>query len=383
MNRQKGKMAFLPLFFLAINFALTGQTAADNLNLIFFQAFDKGKFVDALKTGDIELKVNGQLAEVKGLTLVLKSKVKRNEGDSIDSPLKSRVLILDFKGYEYDQKFGHVVRYLFHSPYSPTDTISLVTPINVYGFSPQSLRDYSPEQLIEAGTSILKKDISLAGRTRIENFQEMTRFIKDLARGSPPKDILTQYQQRLENLKNARRFDDSVLFKAAFQFSKVRAQKRYVVIYQQEFIPIPTSEAMNTLLANTNLMFQASELFRSIETDKSVDLQPVIQELVSSGIIVDFLYYKTYPRLDPEVKLKELSTDMFEFYSKLAKATGGILESTNTPLAQVKKIVENMENYYLLTYTAPAGEDEEMDEPTPEINVRVKNQNYSITCIKL
>lgn len=355
----------------------------EGANLVFFQAFDKGNFIENLTTADMEISLNGHPLSVDSLVLVKGLKVKRIEGKAIPSPILPRVLILDFRCYQYDQKLGQMVEQLFRNPYSPTDTISLVTPIKPYGFSEQTLRDYSLEQLINAGLAVMKRDISSTGQNQLDIVQEMTRLVLNLPQAFSPRDVLREYQQNLDNLKMLRQFDGTTLMRAVDFFSQTRAQKRYIVVYQQEFLPIPNAEMMERLLSNQNTMFQASELFRKIESAQGIELEPLINELLNSGIVVDLLYFKVNPRVRPEIQLKELSTDMFEIYSKIARATGGMVEATATPAAQLKKILANSENYYLISWAAKGIPTNIFQDSQAKLVVRLKNPNLSLIYFRL
>jgi len=359
----------------------SNQRGANDDHLLLLQVFDKGKFVETLSLSDFEVFTDGKLLDVKGLSLVKGLKEKRKEGMEIKSGVLPRVIVLEFRGYEYDQKLGQIVEHLFRTPYSPSDTISLVTPVKVYGFFSEYLRDRTPEELINAGSSILKRDLSVTGKTENEIIQELTRLVLDLQEGSSAKDTLMQYQQNLESLKNIRKFSSDTLMAAAGRFSEIRALKHYVIIYEQEFLPIPNSQMMDTLLANQSVMFQASELFRSISSDESVILEPLIEELKESGIIVDFIYFKTDPRPRPDIQLRELSTDMFDIYFKMANATGGFVGSSVTPSTQLRRILERTENYYLISYAGPS--EENLERPTSGVKARLKNKDYKLTCVKL
>ncbi len=358
----------------------------DSANLIFMQAFDKGQFVDILTSADLEVYVNGQIAQIDGLALVKGLEVRRSEGKSIASPVLPRVFIIEFRGSQYDPKFGQMIEHLFRSPYSPEDTISLVTPVKPYGFSSQTLREYPREELIHAGLTVLKRDISSSGQIQVDLNQEMTRLVLDLPGASTPRDalrILREYQQKLENLKMLRKFDDSTLIRAIDYFSRVRAQKHYIVVCQQEFLPIPNSEVMERLLSNQNIMFQASELFRKVESGEGEDLEPLIKELTDSGIVVNFLYFKMNPRVRPEIQIRELSTDMFDMYSELARSTGGIVEATMTPAAQLKKILANSENYYLISCPPEERDQNLFLAPEREVRVRLKSGDFSLIFFRL
>jgi len=360
----------------------TNLILEDADNRLFLQVFERGKFVDNLSLNDLEINLNEQPVEIKGLTLVRGLKIKRVEGEKILSPILPRVLILEYRANDYDQKFGRIVERLFLHPYTPADIISLVTSANSYGFSSQTLRDYSPEQLINAGVTILKRDLSMSGRTYNEIYQEMTQLVLELPHTATPRDVLTQYRQNLENLKTFRLFNETTLLRAAKHFSFLKAQKRYIIIYQQEFLPIPNADTMERLLSNPNTMFLANELFRQVNTGEPLNLEALIQDLTEAGIVLDFLYFRTNPKVRPEFQLKELSLDIYEVYSRLARATGGVVETTAQPSVQLERILEAAENYYLISYSPPAAEN--LDQFRGEIKLRIKGQrDYSLIFFNL
>ncbi|MCX7973664.1 MAG: hypothetical protein N3B16_04100 [Candidatus Aminicenantes bacterium] len=351
-------------------------------HLLFLQVFDKDKFVETLTSADLAIKVNGQESKISGVTLVKGLKVIRSEGEKIPSPIIPRVIIIEFKANDYDQKLGRIIELLFLRPYTSEDIISIVTSVKPYGFSSNTLKNYSPDELINAGITILKRDISAMGRSYNEITQEMTRLVLELPQATSPRDVLTHYKQNLQNLKAFRSFNQTTLRRATEHFANIKGLKHYIVIYQQEFLPIPNAETMERLLSNPNTMFQASELFRSVETLEEPDLDLLIQELIDARIRVDFLYFRTNPRPRPEIQLKELSQDMYELYSRVARSTGGMVETTNQPSAQLEKILKNSESYYLIAYSPPSdliG----IDQTESEIKVKIKGKDYSLNFFQL
>jgi len=347
--------------------------------------------VENLTLADLAAALGGQPLNITGLTLVKGLKVKRAEGQKIASPILPRVIILEFKAYDFHQRMGEVVEHLFRRPYNPTDAISLITPVNIYSFSSEDLRTRTPQELGQAGLTILKRDVSAAGRTENEIIDELTRLVLDLQQGSSAKETLTQYQQNLESLKSFRKFNPQTITLATARFEELRAIKKYIMVYQQEFLPIPNDQMMDRLLANQSVMFQASELFRSISSDVSVVVDSIVDDLKQAGMSMNLIYFKADSRRRPDIKMRELSTDMFDIYSKLAYATGGLVEASNTPSAQLKKILEQTENYYLLTCQLPAPElttnwleQPEMGEKAEqEIKIYIKNKSYQLSYHRL
>jgi len=298
---------------------------------------------------DLMVLAGGKPLGVKGLAFIKGLKLKELEGEEIPAPVLPRVIILEVIGYEFHQKLAQMVEQLFCRPYSPSDTFSIVTPAGVYSFSSDSLRTRLPDELMRAASTILKRDLPASGATEVEIIQELTRLVQELQQGSPPREILRQYQQNLDNLNNHRKFNADPIMAAASHFSKARAIKHYVIVYQQEFVPIRGADMMEKLLANQSVMFQASELFRSIAADTSVEVDPLAEEMKKARLIVNFIYFKVSPRPRPDIQLRELSTDKFELYSRLASLSGGLAVSSTSPEAQLEKILESTENYYLIS----------------------------------
>jgi len=376
---------------LASDFKSQDQSEEVSTGLFYLQAYDQGKFVENLTLADLAAALGGQPLNITGLTLVKGLKVKRAEGQKIASPILPRVIILEFKAYDFHQRMGEVVEHLFRRPYNPSDAISLITPVNIYSFSSEDLRTRTPQELGQAGLTILKRDVSAAGRTENEIIDELTRLVLDLQQGSSAKETLTQYQQNLESLKSFRKFNPQTITLATARFEELRAIKKYIMVYQQEFLPIPNDQMMDRLLANQSVMFQASELFRSISSDVSVVVDSIVDDLKQAGMSMNLIYFKADSRRRPDIKMRELSTDMFDIYSKLAYATGGLVEASNTPSAQLKKILEQTENYYLLTCQLPAPElttnwleQPEMGEKAEqEIKIYIKNKSYQLSYHRL
>jgi len=375
----------------ASDFKSQDQSEEVSTGLFYLQAYDQGKFVENLTLADLAAALEGQPLNITGLTLVKGLKVKRAEGQEITSPLLPRVIILEFKAYDFHQRMGEVVEHLFRRPYNPTDAISLITPVNIYSFSSNDLRNKTPDELIQAGLTILKRDVSVSGRTENEIIDELTRLILDLQQGSSAKETLTQYQQNLESLKSFRKFNPQTITLASARFAELKAIKKYIVVYQQEFLPIPNDQTMDQLLANQGVMFQASELFRSIPSDISVVIDSTLEDLKQASMSMNFIYFKTGPKRRPDIKMRELSVDMFDIYAKLAQATGGLAEASASPAAQLKKILEQTENYYLISCQLPVPEltanwleQPEMGEKAEqEIKIYIKNKNYELSYHRL
>jgi hypothetical protein len=82
----------------------------------------------------------------------------------------------------------------------------------------------------------------------------------------------------------------------------------------------------------------------------------------------------TNPR--QEVTMVEHSEDIFSAFSEVARATGGISETSANAAAAFEKAVNASENYYLIYYKP---KDYKADGKFHEIKVKVKGGGYSVT----
>ncbi len=76
------------------------------------------------------------------------------------------------------------------------------------------------------------------------------------------------------------------------------------------------------------------------------------------------------------IKMEDNYAEIFSAFSEMAKATGGLIQSSANAAFAFQKAVDASENYYLLYYS-PASY--KKDGKFKEIRVQVKNKNYRIT----
>ena len=74
--------------------------------------------------------------------------------------------------------------------------------------------------------------------------------------------------------------------------------------------------------------------------------------------------------------MQDISSNIFGILNGIAKATGGLTESSANVASMFKKASDATENYYLLYYTP---KDYTMDGKFKTKEVKVKDKNYRIT----
>jgi hypothetical protein len=75
------------------------------------------------------------------------------------------------------------------------------------------------------------------------------------------------------------------------------------------------------------------------------------------------------------IEMQEQSEDIFKILTEAAKATGGIIDNSQNPLAAFKNVTKLTEKYYLLYYS-PANYTK--DGEFKNIEVKVKGRDYKI-----
>lgn len=106
------------------------------------------------------------------------------------------------------------------------------------------------------------------------------------------------------------------------------------------------------------------------------DVERVKQAYADASTAVHFLFITTPKPEIADVYLEERSEDIFSAFREMARATGGIFESSSNPAAMFQDALEAAENYYLLYYTPKNVEDTERN--FRRIEIRVKKGDYRV-----
>lgn len=350
-------------------------THPSKINLAF-QVYDGHKFVLDLTLDDLIVYEEGKELPVDSLELIDRGKVRRHEGEQQLDSIIRRNLIVHFQAREYTSKVADVVEYLFRDMLLPGDQVFLVTPVKIYGFSEQTMKKYTLEELINAVNTVLKRDLSSSATSYLVIIEEMTRLIREMMAAGDMKNLLIQYRQQLSSLEAYRKIDESLFEKIAEEFGKQEGPHHVFLFYEQEFVPTPDSDLMEDIRRNPNLMFDAVELFESEKKDSPAGLAGVQHAFQEAGIRLHFIYLKKNLRPQRRIGLREHSVDMFQVYQNLAKATDGIMETTSLPTAALRRAAESANVYYRLTYTSP---DRKNDGSFRAVTIKVKKKDYKIS----
>jgi hypothetical protein len=181
----------------------------------------------------------------------------------------------------------------------------------------------------------------------------------------------SMYMETARSLRDLNSIDERRLRAFADFLKDMDGQKHVFLFYQRELIP---------LLPGLD-PFAKSELSKDI----SFDAVKVRQTFSDSSISVHFLFVTNKPgmhdnlsvgRMTPlRVELQDQSDSVFRAFREVARATGGIADSSANPVASFRKAAAASENYYLVFYSP---RDYRPDGKFRQIEVRVKGRNYRV-----
>ena len=251
--------------------------------------------------------------------------------------------VLIFQGSEYDSKLGSAVDYFFNDLLKPEDSLLIITPQKPYNYSPQTRQSQSPAQMIQITKDVLKRDISMGAASYKSILEQMEIVVDSLSSGGAGgRSLLVQYRQLLENLRSIRKWNDDMFIKLAQMLKANKGENHIFIFYQTELRVIPDRSTLNNLRNDPELKFDVSEVFEGENFTNVIDVEKVSQALQESNVKLHFIYLKIKQRRRQGMEAKEFSGDIFNAFSKIARTTGGEVETTSRALPALKKVVEKI-----------------------------------------
>ncbi|HDP95629.1 MAG TPA: hypothetical protein ENN40_09755 [Candidatus Aminicenantes bacterium] len=265
-----------------------------------------------------------------------------------DSLNPRRNLIICYEIKNYDSRIRSTVNTIFYDLIRPGDNLIVYSPARVYGFSEQTLSRPKAE-LSQWLQDKLKTDSNMAATGHRQAFNELKGLLEEMlfeAKGSDTKSLLNQYRQGLANLQSQRRINQPLLLQFADMFRKTPGENHVVVFFQKEFRPIPDSTMMDGFMQNVDLAFIAREIFlEPTQHENPKKLEAVIDAFRDAGVTLNFAYLQTgSERVPRRMELHEHSTDMYQFFSRLARETGGIILTTAKAQEMMKALQKRLKN---------------------------------------
>lgn len=372
------------------------------------RVFKGDKFIDDLTIDDFEVYEDGKIQRIVALYLVKKAIVERKDEQLQQkfSPETKRHFYLFFEVTEYTPKLGDAVEYFIQNVLLTGDSLSVVTPMKQYWMKSETLEKLPKEEVANQLKKILRKDVIMGNaeyKNAINELMGLTKFIAVTISGGFTSDNqastmdstmaygaiyegmeldaqLSLYSQLVYKLEHIRTAEQDKFLDFAKYLKDVDGQKYVFMFYQKEYLPVVDPKILNTYMWNyqdrPDIVQNLTSLFASNVRDISIDVDKVKKAYADASTSIHFLFVTNpHPEQTAGVQMTEHSEDIFAPFMAMAKATGGIAESSANPESLFQQAVEASENYYLLYYSPS---NYKRDGKFKNIEVKVRGKNFRV-----
>ncbi|RFT15581.1 MAG: hypothetical protein OP8BY_0229 [Candidatus Saccharicenans subterraneus] len=351
------------------------QAGSDHSYSVAVRVLQKNNFVRNLGPQDFEVLEDGQVRKIEAIYLVENNKLTRVLEEKPKAVSLNKNYFIIVQASEYDKRLGDAVSLLVNNYFQPGDTLTLITPLKIYRFNPETLRGKPRSQVSREIQNLMRADIIQGSReynTVLRDLKKITRTLATFGGESVGADpdvenesdsttsnfgieyMLTRYQDTLIKLDGLRLVDQDKFLSFARSLKKTPGQKTVIFFYQREFRPELSSRVLNQMMSSyqdyPHIINSLMELFQFYRRETSLDKEAISQALADSGALFNFVYLDKKPVRISGVVMNEQSEDVFEALTEAARATGGISDNTSNPVEGLRKSAENASGYYLIFY---------------------------------
>ncbi|HZX11781.1 MAG TPA: hypothetical protein VFG01_12615, partial [Acidobacteriota bacterium] len=289
---------------------------------------------------------------------------------TIQPEIESRNFVLVFEIRHYLPKLNEVLDYFFNKVMLPGDSLKIYTPVRAYSIKEEALKILPKQRIADQLKAKLRKDI-VRGAADYRGLYEQIRKI-----------VYTEGFEGVENpmcmdilrkMKELQQVDVSKLTQLAESLKETEGQKHVFLFFQKQSLPIPDFISDFQKMELLASMPHHVEKIRTAFSDSSISSHFVFITK-QPNYVLDFTRMSNYA--DQEIKMEDSSGEIFGAFNDLAKATGGLTESSANVAVAFEKTVEATENYYLIYYTPS---DYKADNKFHKIEVRIRGGGYRIT----
>ncbi|MFW6139732.1 MAG: VWA domain-containing protein [Acidobacteriota bacterium] len=395
---MKKSVLFLGLFFLIIPFILSLPENSRDLEesiAVPVRVFKGIEFIDNLKIDDFEIYEEGIKQNIESLYLIKKSLITKKEESIEINPDVSRSFYLLFQLTEYNPKISEAIKYFFSDVITENDSLEIMTPMKNYVLSHQAMQSMSKEKLAEEMIDIIRKDTQ-TGSSQYKNLMRDLRRIVSSISGSSAQSgfdfdedssmdsfgiefLLPRYRETLSQIEQLRLANQANFLNFAHQLKNKKEQKFLYFIYEREFRPeIHPSiiQQLTSMLQDSpHVLGNVQDLMAVYSREPKLNTEKIMHAYTDAEIHFNFLFIDKKPDHYPGIQMHEQSEDIYETFSKTAKATGGNVYTTQNPYLSFKNCVEKDKNYYLLYFIPKKTLG---DEKFKSIQVKTKNKDYKL-----
>jgi len=364
------------------------------------RVFDGDRFVGDLTIEDFEILENGEPQKITACYLIKKTKIEREEKkEPSPSPVVSRNFILMFDIWEYFPKIEKAIDLFFEEVILKGDSLFVLTPVKAYSLKNIAWDHQNKQQICKQLKEIVRKDAVMGNseyRDTLKELEEITAdfnaaafLVENNTFGSGESIlkgedglhyVLQKYQSTLTRLNQLRDVDEQTLTQFSQILKDQSGQKIAFFFSQRESIPQPLPKNISIVESRYQdkhqIIMRIHDLFSTYRSGVSIDADKIKRAFSDSSILIHFLYLTKPPENKEGILFKEQSEDIYKAFSEVAKATGGLIESSANAEFSMQKAVKASENYYLLYYRPS---EYKRDGKFKNIRVKVKTGSFRVT----
>jgi len=397
------KKFIFPTAFLLLTFILFAQVERHEVTVtnieVAARVLEGNRFVDDLTIEDFELYEDGILQKIEALYLVKKTNIEREETLKKFNPALSRHYYLLFQITDYNPKLAEAIDYFINQVLQPEDTLMIWTSIKRYNLSSNAIKTMPRETISKEMQKIIRKDTKIGAsqyRELMRNLKRLVRAISSSAGYEGPTMTemetdstssmfgleinLPRYRETLQKMESLRIVDEKMLIQFANILKKQEGENIVFFFYQREFRPEIKSNILNRMMSinqdNPNVMGDLQDLFLAYHREIQYDINKIRQAFADSSLLFNFIFMHKTPEIVSGIYMREQSEDVFSTLSEAAKATGGVVDSSQNPAVGFKNALDTSQYYYLLYYSP---KNYIKDEKFKHITIKLKNKDYRIT----
>lgn len=363
---------------------------------ITVRVFSRDVFVPDLTLADFELLESGYATKPEALFLLRKNVIERHEGAPGMSPDLGRRIILIFQLSDYNSKIAEALQDFFEHGLVPGDTLEIQTPMGNYGLTPEHLAAKSRAVLARELHDIVRKDIirgNMGYNSLLRDLRRIIRQISGAGRtglsdtegeiddGTSLEQLIMAYAEDLQQIEKLRVLNEQSLLRFGAGLKSRPGLKSVYYFYQREFRPEIEAKTTNALLLGNqdrpDILAAVQTIFGMYNREITIDHERLRQVFADSGATFNFLFMNKAPERIAGVNMREQSEDVFKALSSIARATGGITDSSQNPAASLKTAMAATDAFYILYFTpstaAPPG-------TFLDVDVKVKRPDCRVVC---
>jgi len=338
------------------------------------RVYRRGHFVKDLSIHDFLLYEDGVQQRIDAVYLIKKKTIQREEKHkeavkTREPEIESRNFVFVFEIRYYLPKLDEVMDYFFNKLMLPGDTLKIFTPIRAYTIKEDAFKILPKQKISDQLKAKLRKDIVLGAVDYKSLYEQIKKIV--YTEGMEPKSLMCM--DILRRMKALQQIDVSKLTQLAESLKQTGGEKHVFLFYQKQSLPIPDFIGIFKKMELLYSMPQHVEEIKTAFSDASISSHFVFITK-RPDYELDITRMTNYG--DEEIKMEDSSAEIFSAFNDLAKATGGLTESSANVAVAFQKIVEASENYYLVYYTP---RDYKADNRFHKIEIRIRGGGYRIT----